>query len=128
MPHAPASGVFRVACAAAVSAFLVAGIAAAQESEPDLAIVARVRADQLRFERVPEPRVRLVANAGSLTGVTVWTTDRHNLPDPVQPNVTYRDIGILLTITSTLPDIEEILDDALGAASRVVPPHVPDNK
>jgi hypothetical protein len=33
----------------------------------------------------------------------VSRTDRVNLPDPVQPHVTYRDIGIRLTITSTLP-------------------------
>lgn len=118
----------RVAFAAAVSAILIGGSAIAQEREPDLAIVATVRADQLRFAHVPEPRVRLVANAGSLTGVTVWTTDRHNLPDEVQPNVTYRDIGILLTITSTLPDIEAILDDALGVASRVAPPPAPENE
>ena len=117
----------RLRLLAAACALVVAEGASAQETAPDVEIVASVRADSLRFTRVPDPQVRLVANAGSLTGVTVWTTDRHNLPDEVQPNVTYRDIGILLTITSTLPDIEEILDDALGVASRVPPP-APDHE
>jgi hypothetical protein len=75
---------------------------------PDVAILANVRARELRFSAVPDVNVTFRGN-----GRTVWKSDRTNLPDDVQPHVTYRDIGIRLTITSTLPNIEEILDDAL---------------
>lgn len=76
---------------------------------PDVGIFATVRARELRFEEVPDVEVRFRGN-----GETVWKTDRENLPDEVQPRVLYRDIGICLTITSTLPNIEEILKEALG--------------
>jgi hypothetical protein len=103
--------------ALAVAALLFGPAASAQQTpaveSADVAIIARVRAKQLRFDKVPEVRVTFRG-----TGATVWKTDRTNLPDEVQPNVTYRDIGILLTITSTLPNIEQILDDALGTNTR----------
>ena len=72
-------------------------------SEPDVAIFATVHARELRFSEVPQGVVTSPPSK----------TERTNLPDQVQPNVTYRDIGIRLTITSTLPNIEEILDEAL---------------
>jgi hypothetical protein len=81
---------------------------AAPSVRPDVAIFATVRARELRFEEVPDVEVRFRGN-----GETVWKTDRENLPDEVQPRVLYRDIGIRLTITSTLPNIEEILKEAL---------------
>lgn len=109
---------------------ILAGLAAAggaQElpavaADADVAIIAHVRAKQLHFTRVPEVRVTFTGSVNGVPNRTVWDTDRHNLPDQVQPYVTYRDIGILLRITSTLPNIEEILDDALGTASRIDTP------
>jgi hypothetical protein len=85
------------------------------ETQPDIAILATVRAKELRFSAVPNVTVTFADQARN---ATVWTTDRENLPDRVQPNVTYRDIGIRLTITSTLPNIEQILDEALGTSAQ----------
>ncbi|HEX7155039.1 MAG TPA: hypothetical protein VF618_26415 [Thermoanaerobaculia bacterium] len=86
-------------------------------AEPDVAIFATVRARELRFEHVPNVRVTVTGSVNGTPAATVSTTDRQNLPDPVQPYVTYRDIGIVLTITSTLPNIEQILDEALGTTT-----------
>lgn len=77
---------------------------AAVQPDGDIVIFANVRARELRFDEVPEVRVT----------ATTSDTERTNLPDQVQPHVTYRDIGIRLTITSTLPNIEQILDEALA--------------
>jgi hypothetical protein len=88
----------------------VAQTAAQPAREPDVAITATVRARELRFEKVPKVTVTFPGQQNA----NVWKTDRTNLPDQVQPYVTYRDIGIRLTITSTLPDIEKILDEALA--------------
>ncbi|HJQ41367.1 MAG TPA: hypothetical protein VKB93_29860 [Thermoanaerobaculia bacterium] len=94
---------------------LAAATPAAPDAQPDVAILARVHAKELRFETVPNVTVKF---DGALQNQTVHTSDRTNLPDEVQPHTTYRDIGIRLTITSTLPDIEQILDEALGSTSK----------
>jgi hypothetical protein len=85
----------------------------AEESgaEPDLSITARVTADSLRFERVPNPNVEFT---GKPRRETVWQSERQNLPQQVQPGVTYRDIGITLRITSVFADIDRIVAEALG--------------
>lgn len=85
---------------------LVVMLLAAPQAAPepaDVAIYATVHARELRFSEVPRGVVTSPPSK----------TERTNLPDQVQPHVTYRDIGIRLTITSTLPNIEEILDQAL---------------
>jgi hypothetical protein len=52
----------------------------------DLSVTANVTARELRFEVVPEPK-------GLFTGKpersTLWKAERHNLPRPVEPGVTY---------------------------------------
>jgi hypothetical protein len=85
----------------------------AQESgaEPDLSITAHVTADSLRFERVPDPKVEFT---GKPRRDTVWQSERENLPQQVQPGVTYRNIGITLRITSVFADINRIVAEALG--------------
>jgi hypothetical protein len=105
-------------------AILVLGsaVAAAAQTEPDLAITARVTAREVRFAEVPNVRVTVTGSVNGREAITVSRTDRQNLPETVQPYVTYRDIGILLTITSTLPDIEQILDDALAPETPPAPP------
>lgn len=88
---------------------LAAWLLAQTAENADVAITATVKAESLRFEIVPKVSVTFLGQ----NTATVWKTQRTNLPDQVQPYVTYRDIGIRLVITSTLPDIEKILDDAL---------------
>jgi hypothetical protein len=87
----------------------------AQESaaEPDLSITARVTADSLRFEKVPDPKVEFT---GRPRRDTLWKSERENLPEQVQPGVTYRNIGITLRITSVFADIDRIVAEALGEA------------
>jgi hypothetical protein len=81
------------------------------QEEPDVAIYVTLRAKELRFEFVPEVTVTFT---GDPRNINVSQNDRQNLPKPVQPRVLYRDIGIRLTITTTLANIEQILDEALG--------------
>jgi len=85
--------------------------ASTSQAEPDLAITANVTARELRFEQVPNPRVDFT---GRPERETVWDAARQNLPRPVQPGVTYRNIGIQLKITSVFADIDRIVAEALG--------------
>lgn len=77
----------------------------------DIAITANVRARSLVFETVPNPTVTF---PGSHARDTVWEAQRENLPTPVEPGVTYRNIGIRLKITSVFRDIDRIVAEALG--------------
>jgi hypothetical protein len=81
------------------------------EDEADLTITARVTARELRFDAVPNPSVEF---PGRPERVTSWEAERTNLPRPVQPGVTYRDIGVRLRIVSVFADIDRIVAEALG--------------
>jgi hypothetical protein len=84
---------------------------APEATQPDVLILANVRARELRFDAVPQVSVTF---PGQENNATVWHSDRFNLPDQVQPYVIYRDIGIRLVISSSLPNIEQIVDEALA--------------
>ena len=77
----------------------------------DVAITARVKARELRFDVVPNPSVEFPCKPNCETS---WEAERENLPTPVQPGVTYRNIGIRLKITSVFSDIDRIVAEALG--------------
>ena len=77
----------------------------------DVSITAHVRARSLEFEAVPNPKVEFPGNPAR---DTVWEAVRENLPTPVEPGVTYRNIGIRLKITSVFRDIDRIVAEALG--------------
>jgi hypothetical protein len=77
----------------------------------DLEITANVTARELRFEVVPNPTVEFT---GKPERETVWEAERQNLPRPVEPGVTYRNIGIQLKISSRFADIDRIVAEALG--------------
>jgi hypothetical protein len=64
-----------------------------RDAEPvaDVEIGAAVRAKRLRFERVPETDVRFEAGPD---GESDSHTERENLPDEVEPGVTYRDVRV----------------------------------
>lgn len=86
----------------------------AQSSQPesaDISFTATVRARELKFEAVPDVKVEFT---GSLKRDTAWEAEREKLPRPVEPGVTYRDIGVTLKITSAFADIERIVSEALG--------------
>jgi hypothetical protein len=77
----------------------------------DVAIIANVTAQELRFDVVPNSTVEF---PGKPRNETIWHADRFNLPDKIEPGVTYRNIGIRLKITSSLADIDRIVAEALG--------------
>jgi hypothetical protein len=58
---------------------------------PDVEIGAVVRAKRLRFERKPEAEVSFPGDSEAHTGSH---TERENLPDEVEPGVTYRDVRV----------------------------------
>ena len=80
---------------------------------PDIEFTADVKAKWLRFEEVPETEVRFTGEPGheSASG-----TDRENLPDEVEPDVTYRDPKVRLRIASALarddPELREWFEEA----------------
>lgn len=71
----------------------------APERRPDVLIVATVTAAELRFES--EPQARLRVNGCELPDAA-YVTERTNLPDPVQPGVTYRDVRVGIEIRGWL--------------------------
>jgi hypothetical protein len=77
----------------------------------DISITAHVKARSLKFETVPNPTVEF---SGQPARDTVWEAQRENLPTPVEPGVTYRNIGVRLKITSVFRDIDRIVAEALG--------------
>ena len=58
---------------------------------PDIELTADVKARELRFEEVPETEVHPPAQ-----------TERENLPEEVEPGVTYRNPGVRLRIASAV--------------------------
>lgn len=102
----------------------------AVEKKADISITANVTARELKFETVPNPNVEFPGNPAR---ETVWEADRINLPRPVEPGVTYRDIGIKLRISSRFTDIERIVAEALGEVAPIesdsqAPPASPQNE
>jgi hypothetical protein len=81
--------------------------------EPQLELVATVRAKSLVFEHVPTVDVTFTGNGKRRT---VWRTERTNLPARVEPGVVYRDVAVRLTLTSTMEDMAVLLRDAKSAA------------
>ncbi len=82
-----------------------------EENTADVAITAQVEAKELKFEIVPNPDVKF---PGTPAHNTEWSSERKNLPRPVEPGVTYRNIGITLKIVSVFADIDRIVDEALA--------------
>ena len=73
---------------------------------PEIEFTAKVQSKELRFDRVPETKVSF---PGYPERDSVSGTERENLPEEVEENVTYQDSYIRLRIASKLSDaaIEE---------------------
>lgn len=82
--------------------------------DPDIEFTADIRAKELRFQRVPETEVRF---RGHPEHESASGTDRENLPDRVEPHVTYRDPKVRLRIASAIG--EEDPDLPTGPAEDV---------
>jgi len=85
--------------------------AVVDDGRDDILILVHLTANELKFDAVPDPKVEF---PGTHDRSTVWVTDRVNLPDKVEPGVTYRNIGINLRISSRFADIDRIVREALG--------------
>jgi hypothetical protein len=79
----------------------------------DIEFVASVQADELRFDEPPETDVRFFGEPGheSASG-----SDRTNLPEKVEPGVTYRNVRVDYRLASrlTLPT-SRVREQARGA-------------
>ena len=76
---------------------------------PDVEIGARVSAKKLRFRKKPETEVRIEGEPGvdRESG-----SARENLPEEVEPGVTYRDVRVVWRASGRLaPEEEDRSDD-----------------
>jgi hypothetical protein len=94
---------------------------------PDVVIIASVHADQLRFESAPRVQARVL---GCPATSFIRVTERRNLPKPVQPGVTYRDVTVGVEIRSylsvqCLPAAAALCTPAAADSSRRAPPPTP---
>ena len=70
-------------------------------NEPDIEIVARVRADELRFDAEPEVEIRF---PGSGKRDSRQLTTRKNIDKPIRPGTTYRRVFVATRISTRLCD------------------------
>ena len=70
---------------------------------PEIDFTANVKAHKLRFDEVPETKVRFwgYPERNSVSG-----TERKNLPEEVSQGVAYHDVSVRLRIASELVDAE----------------------
>jgi hypothetical protein len=71
------------------------------EREPDVEIAAAARADEVRFECKPEVRVRAYSNVPTSAESV---SERENLPDEIEPGVTYRNISVRWRLAARMDD------------------------
>ncbi len=71
------------------------------DREPDLEIAAAVAARELRFQCKPEVRVVVHADA-PVSAESV--SERENLPEILEPTVTYRNFGVRWRVAARLED------------------------
>lgn len=84
---------------------------------PLLRLTASAEIREIRFESTPRIRIYLPGCPGN----AVRTTERRNLPSPVEPGVTYRDVSAGVEISSYLQVTCNVPDGAgaiPGAAAR----------
>jgi hypothetical protein len=74
------------------------------DREPDVEMRASVRAKELRFGCKPEVRIGAWANAPASAE---HESVRENLPDEVEPGVTYRDVEVRWRLAARLEDPDD---------------------
>lgn len=88
-----------------------AGPIDADNGRDDILFVVKLTAKELKMDVVPNTSVEF---PGTKRRTTAWLTQRSNLPEKLEPGVTYRDIGMTLRISSRFENIDEIVREALG--------------
>ena len=68
--------------------------------QPDIEIGAFAKAKRLRFNKKPETEVRVDGEGGS-------GSERENLPETVEPGVTYRDVRVGWYAAATIEEVQE---------------------
>ncbi|KEI43245.1 hypothetical protein GU90_17235 [Saccharopolyspora rectivirgula] len=71
----------------------------AECAQPDISFESTVNADELRFDEAPRTSVEFTGQAAD---DSISHSVRKNLPDPVQPGVTYRDVRVDYEILARL--------------------------
>lgn len=90
-------------------------------SAPDLVIRASASATEVRFRGVPEIEVRLT---GCSAPDSVRIVERRNVPHPVEPGVTYRDVFVEVQILGhldlhcLLPGLSQTAEPSVGDEAR----------
>jgi hypothetical protein len=76
------------------------------DRESDVELKVSLRADEVRFECVPEVDVEAYADSPA---TAESQSERENLPDELEPGVTYRDVAVRWRVAARLnePDWEE---------------------
>jgi len=76
------------------------------EWEPDVELKVSVRAEEVRFECKPEVVVEAYADSPA---TAESQSERENLPDVLEPGVTYRDVAVSWRVVARLdePDWED---------------------
>ena len=69
--------------------------------QPEIEIVARVRADELRFDAAPEVKIRF---PGRGKRDSRQVTTRKNIDKPIKPGKTYRRVFVATRISTRLLD------------------------
>jgi hypothetical protein len=86
------------------------GIGGARNGPPDVILRVAVQADQVRFARQPNVRVRLCWG-----GDTLRVVERTNIPSPVVAGTTYRNVYVAVELLGRLNG--ECLANAIGVGS-----------
>ena len=83
---------------------------------PDIEFTANVRAREMRFDEVPETKVRF---RGRPERASVSNTERENLPEEVRRGVTYRNFSVRLRIATGLIETQpEPREEARSSGTR----------
>ena len=75
-------------------------------AKPDIAIIARVQAAELRFNSQPSTSLQITGCPQIDTSLVVMRT---NLPKPVQPGVTYRNVVVDFRMNMKFAELECVL-------------------
>lgn len=78
---------------------------------PEISITGTVTARELTFHAEPSVTVEFF---GHPERINVWEAVRTNIPTPVRPGETYRDVAVAFTIETRFADIEKFLVQLLA--------------
>jgi len=94
------------------------GIGGARSGPADVILLVGVHADEVRFASQPHVRVRLCWG-----GDTLRVVQRDNLPSPIVPGTTYRNVYIAVELIGRLN--AQCLSDRLGVGTNAARPSQP---